>query len=185
VGRVVTPGGKRVAGGVLPVYCTGMAAVHPRRDEAVAYALAHPDVSYGEVAKLYGVNVNSIGAWVTRRRKALGTLAAPLRTPGSRPAPPNLTVLPQPEPKLALPPDLAKLARGVVRLALVTMRARLKEGDANIADAAKALAAVTDRLDVFGAITREQAEPVAAGAALLDAASVASMFRQRQRAAKA
>jgi hypothetical protein len=80
-------------------------APHPRRDEAVNYAIDNPHVSYAETAKLYGVNANSLAVWLNRRRKAVGTLAVPPRSTAHKPKPitPNLVSLPAPPPRQATP----------------------------------------------------------------------------------
>jgi len=124
--------------------------------------MAANNAGSAEAGRKFGIPRNRIDQWRHEARKQAGPTSP--RPPDSHPrvvAPdrPNLTILPQPpEPKAALPPDLTVLAEAVVKLSLVTMIQRLKEGDASVADCARALASVTDRLAVFAAATAARAE---------------------------
>lgn len=110
---------------------------HPRRDEAVSYAIANPAAPYADVAKLYGVSSKSLAVWVSRKRKAIGTLAAPPRVNGARPKPTNLIALPTPKP--TPPPEIQEEFRGAALNAAKRVHELSKDAKLSLADATKIL----------------------------------------------
>lgn len=140
------------------------------RDTVLAWMTANK-AGPAAAGRQFGLPTNRIKQWlhVARRRVAV----AP-----AHPERPHLTILPPPEPvKVALPPDLETLAQAVIKMALATLVRRLKEGDASISDCAKAIAAITDRLDAFGSIAKQTTAP----AAIESAQEVAAEMARRRR----
>lgn len=125
-------------------------------------------------SRQFGIPANRIKQWAHVARQ--GVPVAP-----AHPERPNLTILPPPpEVKVALPPSVEKLAQSVVKLALASIIKQMKKGDASIADCAKAISAVTDRLQVFGDIAKAEQSPGDADQ-LADAGAVRAELLRRRR----
>lgn len=125
--------------------------LHPARETILAWMTAN-QAGPAAAGRHFGIPSNRIKQWLHKARQ--GVPVAP-----AHPERPHLTILPPPasDAKIALPMDVEKLAQGAVKLALATMIKELKKGEASISDCAKVIAAVTDRLDVFGGIVRAAA----------------------------
>lgn len=148
-----------------------MARGTPHADRARVLAwIAANNLGPAFASRHFGIPENRIKQWVfvARRRgdkQRLGEQRHQLPPANHGPA---FTILPPlaavPPPKIQLPPDIEALAQGAVKLALVTMIRSLKDGDVSVADCAKVIAAVTDRLDAFGDIARKNTDSQAAPA---------------------
>jgi transposase-like protein len=137
------------------------------RDTVLAWMTANK-LGAAAASRHFGIPRNRIYQWEHKARQ--GAAVNPTR--------PHLTILPPPEPvKVALPPDLETLAQAVIRMSLATLVRRLKEGDASINDCAKAIAAITDRLDAFGSIAKQTTAP----AVIESAHEVAAEMARRRR----
>lgn len=140
------------------------------RDTVLAWMIAN-QAGPAAAGRQFSIPTNRIKQWLHVARRRVPVAPA-------HPERPHLTILPPPpSSKILLPPDLETIAQAVIRMALATMARRLKEGDATIADCAKAIAAITDRLDAFGSLAKKTAAPIEIESAHAVAAEMARRRR--------